>query len=434
MKPQNLSASIVEKEKNRGIVALGMERSLSSSPTLATPTDAELLEGASAHLYANYAQPALIMEHGEGATLFDRAGRRYIDLFAGIAVSTLGHGHPRLTAAVSEQARKLIHLSNYFYNEPNVELCTRLCDIAQMDRVLFCNSGTEANEAALKLARRYFFDRGETERHVILAFDNSFHGRTMGSLAATGQAKYRHGFGPLAEVRHVSFGDLDAVRAAMDGQVAGIIVEPIQGEGGVVPAPDGFLAGLRAICDDSGALLIADEIQSGVGRTGTFLALHQDHVQADIVTLAKGLGGGIPIGAMLCKEKLGKTLVPGSHGTTFGGNPLASAAALAVLRELVEGRLIERVRTLSKALEGKLDALVDKHEALSKRRGRGLLQGLVLSDPTQGAALLSRMREQGVLVTFAGGTTLRITPPLTISDEELQEGLAIIDQVLENPS
>ena len=434
MKPFDLSAPVVENPEKSGIVAIEMTSISRAEAPASEQNDAQLLAAASAHLYPNYAQPQLVIERGEGSYLFDCSGRRYLDLFAGIAVSTLGHGHPRLTNAIAEQAKKLIHLSNHYYNEPNTRLVDVLCELSGMPRAFFCNSGTEANEAALKLARRYFYDQGQTERYTVIAFHNSFHGRTLGALAATGQQKYRTGFGPLSPTIHVAYGDIEAVRAVINDQVAAIIVEPIQGEGGVVVPPAGFLAALRQICDQTGALLIADEIQTGVGRTGTFLALQHEGIVADIVTLAKGLGGGVPIGAMLCGESLSKTLVPGSHGTTFGGNPLASAAALAVLGELVDAELMPKVEKTGQALEIKLKQLVQKHSCLSAHRGQGLLQALVLTDPNQGGAMLSELREAGVLLTFAGGTALRITPPLTISDEELEEGLTLIDQVLEKYS
>jgi len=403
----------------------------SQSPLQAqSPFEPQLLGGAGAHLYPNYAQPSFVMDHGSGARLYDLSGKRYIDLFAGIAVSSLGHNHPALVRAISEQAGKLIHLSNYFYNEPNARLAPLLAQLCGMDRVFFCNSGTEANEAALKLARRYFYDQGQPDRHVIIAFDNSFHGRTMGALSVTGQAKYRTGFGPLSEVRHVPYGDLEAARAALDGRVAAIIVEPVQGEGGVVVPPPEFFKGLRRLCDESGALMIVDEIQTGAGRTGKFLGCQHEDVLPDIVTLAKGLGGGVPIGAMLCKEHLAGTLVPGSHGTTFGGNPLASAAALAVVTELTERGLMDQVGVKTTFLEQRLDALVSKHACLVGRRGRGLLQALVLRDGSQGPAILADLREAGVLLTFAGGTALRITPPLVITEQELELGLSLIDNVL----
>lgn len=391
---------------------------------------AELLETAQKHLYPNYAQPKIVIDHGRGAQLWDTDGRRYVDFYAGIAVSTLGHAHPKLVSAISEQAGRVMHLSNYYYTAPNLELAGRLCALTGMDRAFFCNSGTEAMEASLKLTRRYFYDAGSVDRNVILAFDNSFHGRTMGALAATGQKKYREGFGPLTGVVHAPYGDLARVSELLNDKVAGVVVEPVQGEGGVVPAPAGFLKGLRDLCDKSGALLIADEIQTGIGRTGKFLAFDHEGVKPDVVALAKALGGGFPIGAMLCRKGLEKVLPPGSHGTTFGGNPLASAAALCVLKVVEEEGLVERAARIGDSLATSLAGLANKHAAVASARGKGLLQGLVLTDPAQGPDFVSALREAGLLVTFAGGVALRITPPLNITDAELSEGLQILDTVL----
>lgn len=414
----------VENPENQGIVL-----PLMSQPDPARDLS-DLLASAEKHLYPNYAQPPLVMSHGKGGRLFDTSGKSYIDFFAGIAVCSLGHGHPRLVAALSRQVQQLIHVSNYFYTAPNLKLAEKLCQLSGYDRAFFCNSGTEANEAALKMCRRSFFEKGQTERDIIIAFDNSFHGRTLGALTATGQKKYREGFGPIAGVLHVPYGDLEALRGQMNDRVAGVIYEPIQGEGGVIPAPDGFLQGMRELCDLSGALLIADEIQTGVGRTGTFLCSEQAGVRPDIVSLAKGLGGGFPIGALLCTERLAGALPKGSHGTTFGGNPLASTAALTVLEVLSDEHLMDDVKQKGATLTAELDELVKKHSCLSARRGQGLLQGLVLKSPEAGPEILSTLREAGVLVTFCAGTTLRITPPLTITNEELVTGLGLLDQVL----
>jgi acetylornithine/N-succinyldiaminopimelate aminotransferase len=414
----------VEKVGKAGIVGFTMDsRSLNDKAE-------GLLGSAQKHLYPNYAQPQLVMDHGEGSQLWDTSGKRYLDFFGGIAVSTLGHAHPRLITSIREQAEKLLHLSNYFYTEPNIRLAETLCALTNMDRAFFCNSGTEANEAALKLARRYFYDRGQEQRDFVVAFDGSFHGRTLGSLTATGQQKYRTGFGPIGGVFHGPFGDLDAARALVTDRVAAIIVEPFLGEGGVIPAPEGFLRGLRDLCNDTGTLLILDEIQTGVGRTGTFLACEQVGVAPDILTLAKGLGGGVPIGAMLTTEALSSALPPGSHGTTFGGNPLASAAALCVLRVLCDEGLVERTNVLGEIFERRLQQLAQKHPCVSNQRGKGLLQALVVTDPSQGPLMLEALRKAGLLVTFAGGTALRFTPPLTISEGELDEGLRILDRVL----
>ncbi|HKY36153.1 MAG TPA: acetylornithine/succinylornithine family transaminase [Polyangiaceae bacterium] len=382
------------------------------------------------HLYPNYRQPPLVLTRGEGSRVWDAAGKQYFDLFAGIAVSTLGHGHPRLAAAIAEQAKRLIHVSNYFYNQPNVELAAKLCRLTGMQRVFFCNSGTEAIEASLKLARRHFFAKGEAERLRVIAFDNSFHGRTLGALAATGQPKYRDGFGPLPGVTHVPYGDVARVRQEMGPDVAGILVEAVQGEGGVLPAPEGFLAALRDIVDEAGALLIADEVQTGIGRTGKFLGFDQDGVKADVVALAKGLGGGVPIGAMLCQQGLAEALPPGSHGSTFGGNPLASAAALAVLDVMEQERLLERVEQRGAMLARRLGELRSRHARLvATTRGRGLLQALVLKDEVDARALLGRLQDAGVLLTIAGGQALRVSPPLTISEDELNAALDVVDGV-----
>jgi acetylornithine/N-succinyldiaminopimelate aminotransferase len=324
-----------------------------------------------------------------------------------------------------------VHLSNYFYNEPSIRLAERLCLAAQMDRVFFCNSGTEAMEAMLKAARRHFFAKGETERFVVVAFENSFHGRTLGSLAATGQQKYRDGFGPLPGVVHVPYGNAQAVRDAMGPTVAAILVEPIQGEGGVVPAPAGFLKELRAIADEHGALLLADEIQTGVGRTGRFLAMQQEGVEPDAVSLAKGLAGGIPIGAMLCKDELASALPPGSHGSTFGGNPVACAAALAVLDTIERERLLPAVVENGAHLGRRLARLAHKHERVCDRaRGQGLLWALGLQPHVDARDVLAKVRDAGVLLTLGGSQALRFSPPLVVTKEELDEGVEAVDRVL----
>jgi acetylornithine/N-succinyldiaminopimelate aminotransferase len=353
-------------------------------------------------------------------------------LLAGVAVNVVGHGHPALAAAIGEQAARLMHVSNYFYNEPNVRLAAELARRTGMDRVFFCNSGAEANEALLKLARHHFFARGEAERFRVIAFEEAFHGRTLGALALTGRAKYREGFGPFAGgVTHVPYGDLPAVRAAMGSDVAAIVVESVQGEGGVIPAPPGFLAGLRAICDEAGALLLIDEVQTGVGRTGAFLGLEHDGVSADAIALAKGLGGGFPIGAMACREALAGALPPGTHGSTYGGNPLASAASLAVLRILDEEGLVDGARTKGEHLSAGLARLADKYaDLVEPERGRGLMRALPLRAHLDGRAVLGALRDRGLLVTIAGDRALRFTPPLVVSTAELDEALAIVDATL----
>jgi len=394
-------------------------------------SQAELIELGQTYLYPNYRQAPIVLVRGEGALVWDADGKRYLDMVAGVAVSALGHGHPALVKAISEQAARLVQTSNYYYNEPNVRLAAKLCALTGMARAFFCNTGTEAVEASLKLVRRYFFEQGQTERTEVIAFHNGFHGRTLGSLAVTGTAKYREGFGPLPGGRHLDYGDLDGVKRTLGPRVAAIIVEPVQGEGGVVPAPPGFLAGLRALCDASGTLLIADEIQTGLGRTGTFLACEAAGVRPDVVTMAKGLGGGVPIGAMLCRQELADALPPGSHGSTFGGNPLASAAALCVLGVLESEHLIGRVKELGLELSRGLSTLVQKHPAVvESSRGSGLLQALVLREGIDVRAVLNDVVSRGLLLSIAGGRGLRFSPPLVVQAREIAEALAVLDAAL----
>ena len=394
-------------------------------------SEKELIETAKKYLYPNYRQPNFIMSHGKGVELWDQSGKRYLDLFAGIAVSTLGHAHPKLVEALQSQSSKVIHLSNYFYNAPNIQLAQKLCQLTGLSRAFFCNSGTEAMEAMLKMSRRHFFAKGQTDRFRMVAFKSSFHGRTLGSLALTGQAKYRDGFGPLPGVTHVPYGDLAAVERAMGPDVAGIVVEPVQGEGGVIPAPEGFLAGLRKLTKEHGALLLADEIQTGVGRTGRFLACHHADITPDAVTLAKGLAGGVPIGAMLCGEHLKDALPPGSHGTTFGGSALASQAALTVLQVLEDDGLMARAEELGGFLAERLGKLAQKHvKHVDTVRGRGLLWAVVLRPEVDARGVLGALRDKGVLVTLAGGQGVRLSPALVITQAQLEEGVAALDQVL----
>jgi acetylornithine/N-succinyldiaminopimelate aminotransferase len=384
-----------------------------------------LLELAQAHLYGNYRPAPFVLSHGRGCELFDTEGRRYLDMAAGVAVCALGHAHPRYVAAISEQVARLGHVSNYFYNEPNVRLAAELCRRTGLDRAFFCNSGAEANEALLKLTRRHFHAQGQVDRFKILAFDSSFHGRTMGALAMTGQAKYQQGFGPgVGGVVHVPFGDLAAVEAVLDATFAAVIVEPVQGEGGVIPATPAFLRGLRRLCDERGALLLIDEIQTGVGRTGAFLAHEHAGIKADAISLAKGLGGGFPIGAMLCGEHLAGALPPGTHGSTFGGNPLASAAALAVLDVLDAEDLIAGARRKGEHLGARLRQAAEEHPALFEgERGLGLMRGLVMRPGADGREALARVRDRGVLLTAAGERTLRFTPPLVVTEAQLDEAV-----------
>ncbi len=396
------------------------------------PDTATLLALADRHLLKTYKQPPLVLTRGQGCRVWDTEGRSYLDLYAGIAVCVLGHAHPAIAEALHAQASRLGHVANLYYNDRQIEFAAELSSRTAMDRVFFTNSGTEANEGALKLARRWFFTQGNAERTDIVATWSSFHGRSMGAVAMTGTPKYWEGFGPrLPGVSQVAYGDLDAMSRRVNDRTAAIIVEPVQGEGGVLPAPPGYLAGLRQLCDDTGTLLILDEIQTGVGRTGTYLASQHDGVRADVVTVAKGLAGGVPIGAFVVRENFAEALAPGTHGSTFGGNPLSCAAALAVHAVLDRDDLIAGAATKGAYLLAKLQGLVAKHPTVATgARGRGLLCGLVLADHVDTRAVLGAMRDRGVLVAQAGDRVLRFAPPLVITEAELDEGVAVLDAVL----
>lgn len=383
-------------------------------------------------LYPNYKPAPLALVRGRGCEMFDADGRRWLDLCAGVAVCAVGHGHPVLASAIAEQAASLMHVSNYFYNAPNIRLADELCRRSGYDRALFCNSGTEANEAMLKLARHHFWLAGQKDRVRVVAFQNAFHGRTLGALSMTGTAKYREGFGPLGPVTHVPYGDADAVARELREDVCAIIVEPLQGEGGVLPAPRGFLAKLRSLADAAGVLLLIDEVQTGIGRLGRFLGSEGSGARGDAVALAKGLGGGFPIGAMLTTEKVAGALPPGAHGSTFGGNPLACAASLAVLRILDDEKLVEGARTKGEALGEMLEKVArDLPDVCEGSRGEGLLRGLLLRPGFVAREVLPRVQQAGVLLTAAGERVLRFSPPLVVTTAELEEGVRAVRGALE---
>jgi predicted acetylornithine/succinylornithine family transaminase len=379
----------------------------------------------------NYRQAPIVMARGEGCALYDVEGRRYLDMTAGVAVCVLGHGHPGLADAIGAQARRLLHVSNLYYIEAQLQLAEALSRRAFRGRAFFCNSGTEANEAALKLARRYqIVTRQQPARTEIVAFENSFHGRTMGALSATGQPKYRDGFGPLVTpVRFVPFGDGAAARAAITERTAAVIVEPIQAEGGINLPPAGYLQELRRACTDAGAVLIFDEIQTGTGRTGTFYAFEGEGVVPDVVTLAKGLAGGVPIGAMLANEEVARGFEPGTHASTFGGNPFATAAALYVQQAIDELSLLDHCRDMGAHLASALLRLGERRRPRTRgARGRGLLQGLIIEgDPSD---VVARARAAGLLVSVAGANVIRFVPPLIVEKAEIDEAVEILDRVL----
>jgi len=376
---------------------------------------------------ANYARYPIAFVSGKGCRLTGDDGRDYLDLFAGLAVSSLGHGHPALVHAIQNQAEKLIHTSNLFYHEPGARLAARLVELTFADRVFFCNSGAEANEAAIKMARRAGSQSG---RYKIVAVHRSFHGRTYGALAATGQPELHEGFGPMpAGFVHVEPGSAAAVRAAVDGETAAVLVEPIIGEGGVLVPPDGYLRDLRQICDAAGAALILDEVQTGNGRTGKLFAYQHEGVEPDILTTAKGLAGGLPIGAVLARQSLASSFVPGSHGTTFGANPVSCAAALAVIEELVERGVIDNAARVGAYLVEKLRAALGDRDDVSEIRGQGLMIGVEFERETK--PIVRDLLARGVITNSTAGNVLRLIPPLILSEAEVDEGVSAIARVLE---
>jgi predicted acetylornithine/succinylornithine family transaminase len=396
-----------------------------------------LLDRARRHLVQNYKQQPIVLTRGDGVWVWDVLGHRYLDMTAGIAVSVLGHAHPKLTAAIATQAGRLVHTSNLYYADATILLAEALCHRSFADRVFFCNSGGEANEAAIKLARRYQqVVAGRPEKIVLVSTEGSFHGRTVATVSLTGQEKYRKNFGPLFEpVRFFPYGNLDAAREALsDGKACAVIVEPVQAEGGIIVSPVGFLAGLKQLCVETGTMLIFDEVQTGIGRTGTWFGYLHDGVTPDVMTLAKGLAGGVPIGAMCATEEAAKGFVPlpgepPPHASTFGGNPLACAAALAVLDVIEAESLLENCREAGEYLARQLNGLVDKHKGVALSvRGRGLLRGLVVAKDS--AAIVTRCREKGLLLSLAGANVIRFAPPLIIRREDVDEALRILDEVL----
>ena len=384
---------------------------------------------AAQHLFNTYGRNPIMLVEGRGSKVRDSNGREYLDFIAGLAACPLGHGHPGLAQALCDQAKKLVHVSNLFHIEPQIRLAELLTANCFADKVFFCNSGAEANEGAIKLARKYFHDRGEHDRYHVVTMADSFHGRTLATLAATGQTKYRNGFEPAVEgFSHVPYGDIKALEQAVSARTAAVLLEPIQGEGGVkMPGPD-FLHQVRTLCDDKGCLMMLDEVQTGMGRTGKLFAHQHSDIVPDVMTLAKGLAGGVPIGALLATDKVSKAFVPGTHASTFGGNPLACAAGLTVLGEILSDGFLVSVQEKGAHLRSRLEDLADRHNLVREVRGVGLMQAVDLKQP--GAALATAMRDKGVLVNCTAETVLRFLPPLIVTKEEIDEMTAILDSVL----
>lgn len=375
-----------------------------------------------------YARYPLTLVRGEGTYVFDDQDKQYLDFVSGIAVNTLGHAHPALVEAISEQAQTMLHCSNLYHIPNQIALAEKLTALSGLDRAFFCNSGAEANEAAIKLARKFHYDQGSSRRTVISA-TQSFHGRLLSTLTATGQDKVKVGFDPLPPgFLHVPLNDVEALVSVVNEQTAAILLEPLQGEGGVNLADSAYLQAVRKICDEHGILLILDEVQTGIGRCGTMFAFEQAAIRPDILTLAKGLGGGVPIGCMLASETVAASFGPGTHGSTFGGNPLSCAAALTVLDTIEKENLLQNVHEQGGRIRNHFEQLGSRHGFINEIRGKGLLLGLACSVPA--AAIVPKCMQRGLLVLSAGPDVIRLLPPLNVSAAEVDEAMGIMEGVL----
>jgi acetylornithine/N-succinyldiaminopimelate aminotransferase len=388
-----------------------------------------IMELADQVITKTYKRFPVVLSKGRGCTLYDTEGRSYTDFVAGIAVCNLGHAHPAITKALTTQAQTLWHVSNLYYTVPQVDLAAWLVKNSFADRVFFCNSGAEANEAAIKLARKYFSDRGQNHRFRIITMEQSFHGRTMATLSATGQDKIKKGFDPVLDgFDFVPFNDVAALRAKIGPDTCAVMLEPVQGEGGVRCPDSDYLKAVRQICDEKGVLLIFDEIQTGMGRTGTLFAYQNFDVEPDIMTLAKALANGLPIGAMLAKEQVADAFGPGAHATTFGGSPIVTAAALEVCKTLLEGNVIEQGRKRAEYFREKLLQLKKKHDAIVDVRGLGLLLGIKLNFNAE--SMVSRCMQQGFFINCIQENILRFVPPLIVKEKEIDALVDCLDSLL----
>jgi acetylornithine/N-succinyldiaminopimelate aminotransferase len=378
-----------------------------------------------------YKRFPIVITKGKGCSLWDTEGKKYIDFVSGIAVCNLGHAHPKISEALSKQAEILLHVSNLYYTEPQIELASLLTKNSFADRVFFCNSGAEANEAAIKLARKYFKDKGEKERYRIVTMEKSFHGRTMATLSATGQDKIRKGFEPILEgFDYIPFNDIDALQKSIGSSTCAVLLEPIQGEGGVrCPEPD-YLKAVRRLCDETGVLLIFDEIQTGMGRTGKLFAYEHFGIEPDIMTLAKALANGLPIGAMLAREEVAEAFGPGTHASTFGGTPIITAASIQVVKVLLEEKLIHHCAKMGEYFKERLSGLKAKHELIVDVRGMGLLLGMKLK--IEGDTIVNSCMEKGFLINCIQGNILRFIPPLIVEKEEIDALVVCLDEIFLN--
>ena len=381
-----------------------------------------------AHTYARY---PIVLVRGKGTRVWDLEGEEYLDFVAGLAVCNLGHCHPRVVKAIQDQAEKLIHVSNFYYIEPQIQLASLLCKHSFADKVFFCNSGAEANEGAFKLARKFAKEKGDKDRFEIITMERSFHGRTLATLTATGQEKFHKGYHPLMPgFKYVPFNDIGAVRNAVDSKTCAIMVEPIQGEGGVNCPSEGYLRALREVCDEKNLLLIFDEVQVGMGRTGKLFAYEHDGIEPDVLTLAKSLAGGVPIGALLIKKGVADSFKPGDHASTFGGNPLATAAGVAALTALLEEGMVENCRKTGNYFFAKLEGIKKKFPFVHEVRGKGLILGMELK--IDGSSFVKEMLRKKILINCTMGNVLRFLPPLIVAQEEIDRVVKALEEVFSN--
>lgn len=392
-------------------------------------TNQDIITQAEQVIIKTYGRYPVAFVRGQGATVWDADGKAYTDFLTGIAVCVLGHCHPRVVEAITRQASTLIHVSNYYHTLPQTEVATFLSEHAFGGKAFFCNSGAEANEAALKIARKYSHDRHGDDRWEIITTTNSFHGRTLGTIAATGQEKVRKGFEPtLPGFTYVPYGDLAAAEQAMNERTCAVLIEPIQGEGGIVVPPTGYLEGLRRMCDQHDVLLMFDEVQTGIGHTGYYFGYQHEGVVPDVMTLAKGLAGGMPIGVMMAKPHIAEALGPGTHGSTFGGNPVSCSAAMAVLQTIESENLLDHVKQMGAHFMAGLKRLQQKYPFIVNVRGRGLMLAAELD--RAGGHMVVKCLERGYLINCTVDTVLRFLPPLTITQQEIDGLLGVLDAVL----
>lgn len=392
----------------------------------------EIITTAEEHLFHTYNRYQISLDRGEGVHLYDADGKEYVDFGAGIAVFALGYNNKEYNDALKAQIDKLIHTSNYFYNEPAAKAAKAITEVSGMDRVFFTNSGTEAIEGAIKLAKKYAYLKDGSTDHEIIAMQHSFHGRSMGALAVTGNRHYQEAFGPMIPgIKFAQYNNLASVEELVNDKTCAIIFETVQGEGGIYPAKPEFIKGVRKLCDEKGILLILDEIQCGMGRTGTMFAYEQYGVKPDILTVAKALGCGVPVGAFLAREEVAKALVPGDHGTTYGGNPLACAAAVKALELFKKQNVLDNVKKVSAYLEKKLDEIVAEYDYVVERRGLGLMQGLEINtDVKDLKKVIAACLDNGLILFTAGTNVIRFVPPLVISEADVDEMITKLKKAL----